>query len=146
MQLLKAMGRIYIFVLILVGASFTGCVEDEEEAGPNYRKMDLCYDINGEGGNNYNYDYYYKYKIGEGTNDDGSQEGERSDSQTGPLCLMFDKPMDFVEANMRKTNCSDCTVEVYIDIELDDGKTECDRATTTGSGTISVSCSYKDYD
>lgn len=139
------MRRIYIFILILVGASFTGCMEDEEEVGSNYRKMNLCYEVSGSGGNNYNHDYYYKYKIGEGTNDDGTQEGERSGSQGG-TCYMFDKPMDYVDANMRKTECDDCTAEIYIDIELDDGFTRCDEATTTGSNTISVSCSYKDYE
>ena len=146
MKLAKFMGRIYLFVLILVGASFVGCVEDEngeeEETGPKYRHMIICYEVSGEGGNGYDYDYYLKYRFGESQN-----EREESDSYSGPQCLRFiDDPMDYVEGNMRKTNCSSCTAEVYIDIELDDGYTRCDEATTTGSNTISVSCSYEDYE
>jgi hypothetical protein len=133
------MEKVYFFVLMMLFLPFTGCVDDDDgDTAPDYKDMQVCYEVSGSGGNNYGYDYSYDYRKGNG------DEGDTSGSKGGPMCIIFED-MDFLNGDMKDTsNCGDCTAEIEIKIDNGDGWDTCDEASTSGSGTIRASCSYKD--
>jgi len=116
---------------------------DDSEPSP-YKEMNLCYEVSGQGGNNYHYEWSYSYKKGNG------EEGNRNNDTTGPSCFYFNELMDTVDASMRTdpNQCYNCTAELTIEIFIEETETWeiCASESTRTSNWISITCIAEEHD